>query len=169
MYYYNIHSFFLFYSTTNIEYLFYSPLPSGKAFGNSILILILKTYDMALANFDFLNFCHKDGFFSNIIDFSYSSALLFASYISTNSFIGFVSSISTTCETTFFSVAFSSGASTTFSIFSAFFSSIFSTSCASAISSIFTSSCTFSDSLTAFPKSTGFGITFNASATSIPI
>ena len=35
--------FFLFYSTTNIEYLFYSPLPSGKAFGNSILILILKT------------------------------------------------------------------------------------------------------------------------------
>ena len=166
MYYYNIHSFFLFYSTTNIEYLFYSPLPSGKAFGNSILILILKTYDIALANFDFLNFCHKDGFFSNIIDFSYSSALLFSSYISTNSFIGFVSSISTTCETTFFSVAFSFGASTTFSTY---FSSIFSASCASEISSIFTSSCTFSASLTAVPKSTGFGITFNASATSIPI
>ena len=58
MYYYNIHSFFLFSQTTNIEHLFYSPLPSDKAFGNSILIL--KTYDMALANFDFLNFCHKD-------------------------------------------------------------------------------------------------------------
>ena len=73
--------FFLFYSTTNIEYLFYSPLPSGKAFGNSILILILKTYDIALANFDFLNFCHKDGFFSNIIDFSYSSAFIVSKVI----------------------------------------------------------------------------------------
>ena len=117
--------FFSFTQQLIFEPLFYSPLPSGKAFGNSILILILNTYDTALANFEFLNLCHKDGFFSNIIDFSYSSALLFASYISTNSFIGLVSSISTTCETTFFSVAFSSGASTTFSIFSAFFSSIF--------------------------------------------
>ena len=60
--------FFLFYSTTNIEYLFYSPLPSGKAFGNSILILILSTYETTLPNLLFLILCHKEGFFSNVTD-----------------------------------------------------------------------------------------------------
>ena len=35
--------FFSFTQQLILEHLFYSPLPSGKAFGNSILILILKT------------------------------------------------------------------------------------------------------------------------------
>ena len=122
--------------------IFYSPLPSGNEFGNSILILILNRYPTALATLLFLNLCHNDGFVLNVIDSWYSSTCCSIGCSSINSCFSSINSCfsstasATTCDTVCFSSAFYS------------------------ISSVTVSSITIS---------TGLGITFNASATSIPI
>ena len=51
---------------------YYSPLPSGKAFGTSITTLIFITYLIAFTILLFLIRCHRDGLTSTLVCSMYS-------------------------------------------------------------------------------------------------